>query len=181
MGPGFPPPIRYAVAMFRPDLVHAFLALGEEEDPGLLESIRTHPGLVTALGIFSVVGFVASLILLPWGIARIPDDYFARRRAPRPAWHDAHRIIYWMIKVGKNLIGALLILAGVAMLVLPGQGILAILLGLMMLEFPGKRGLELWLMRRKRVAQAMNWIRAKAGRSPLEVYRPRRKEKEDEC
>ncbi len=72
-------------------------------------------------------------------------------------------------------------LTGVAMLVLPGQGILAILLGLMMLEFPGKRGMELWLMRRHRIAQAMNWIRAKAGRSPLEVYCKRKEEEEDEC
>lgn len=148
------------------------LADGDDE-PGFLDSLRSHEDLVTWLGILSVVGFVASLVLLPWGIARIPDDYFAGPRAPRPAWHDAHRIVFWTIKVALNLAGAVLVLAGIAMLVLPGQGILAILVGLMLFDFPGKRRLELWLMRRKQVARAMNWIRKKAGRAPFAVYRAR--------
>ncbi len=137
----------------------------------MLESLRSHEGLVAWLGILAVIGFVASLILLPLLIARIPDDYFAGSKAPRASWHDAHPIVFYSIKISKNLAGVLLVLAGVAMLVLPGQGILAILLGLMLLDFPGKRRLELYLMRHKHVSRALNWIRAKAGRPPLRVYR----------
>jgi hypothetical protein len=136
----------------------------------VLETLRSHEGLFAWLGAASLVMFVGSLILLPWGIARIPDDYFASLRAPRPSWHGVHPAIFWMIKTGKNLAGVLLILAGILMLVLPGQGILAILVGLMLLEFPGKRRLELIMMRRRQISRTMNWIRKKAGRPPLAVY-----------
>jgi hypothetical protein len=43
------------------------------------------------------------------------------------------------------------------------------LIGLMLLEFPGKRRMELWLIRRKAISSAIHWIRAKAGRPPLEI------------
>jgi len=166
------------VPPLHPALTH-LLTPGDE--PGLLESLRAHEGLVTWLGILSAVGFVASLVLLPWGIARIPDDYFAEPKAPRPRWHDSHRVVFWTIKIALNLAGAVLVLAGIAMLVLPGQGILAILVGLMLLDFPGKRRLELWLMRRRQVARAMNWIRKKAGRAPLAVFPGRGGNRDEEA
>jgi hypothetical protein len=37
----------------------------------------------------------------------------------------------------------MLLLAGIIMLVTPGQGIISIVLGLFLMEFPGKRKLEL--------------------------------------
>jgi hypothetical protein len=39
-----------------------------------------------------------------------------------------------------------LLIAGIIMLVTPGQGIISILLGLFLMEFPGKRKLELKLI-----------------------------------
>jgi hypothetical protein len=71
--------------------------------------------------------------------------------------------------VGKNLLGALLVLAGLAMLVLPGQGILTILLGLAFLDLPGKRRAELWLVSRPPVLAAVNRLRLRAGREPLQL------------
>jgi hypothetical protein len=71
----------------------------------------------------------------------------------------------------KNLFGGVLVLAGVAMLVLPGQGILTILVGLMFLDFPGKFALERRLARQPPVLRAINWIRARGGRKPLEMPR----------
>ena len=58
-------------------------------------------------------------------------------------------------------------LAGIAMLALPGQGILTILVGITLLNFPGKRRLELRIVRQRRVLRAINWMRAKAKRPPL--------------
>jgi UPF0716 family protein affecting phage T7 exclusion len=69
--------------------------------------------------------------------------------------------------VAKNLCGTVLVLAGVAMLVLPGQGILTIVVGLLLIDFPGKFALEQKLVRRSSVLSAMNWIRTKAHRAPL--------------
>ena len=67
----------------------------------------------------------------------------------------------------RNALGAVLLAAGIAMLVLPGQGLLTILLGLMLVDFPGKRRAERALVARPNVFEALNWLRAKAGRPPL--------------
>ena len=63
----------------------------------------------------------------------------------------------------------LMVLVGVAMLLLPGQGILTILIGLMLLDFPGKRGLERRLVQQPAVWRAINWMRAKAHQPALEL------------
>jgi hypothetical protein len=57
------------------------------------------------------------------------------------------------------------------MLVLPGQGVLTILAGITLLNYPGKRRLELWLVRRPAIHRAIDWIRRRAGRAPLELGR----------
>ncbi|MEN9425381.1 MAG: hypothetical protein RL122_2764 [Pseudomonadota bacterium] len=116
------------------------------------------------LGILSAVTFVLSLLLLPWFVSRIPVDYFTRPRDPH-AWHimlQPHTIV-------RNLLGLPVLLAGVAMLVLPGQGILTILIGLGIMNFPGKFALERWFIERKGVLTAINWIRQKTKHPPLQL------------
>jgi hypothetical protein len=70
--------------------------------------------------------------------------------------------------VVKNVIGAVLLVAGLVMLVVPGQGLLTIAVGLMLVDFPGKFRLERWLATRRPVWKAINWLRARAGREALE-------------
>ena len=72
-------------------------------------------------------------------------------------------------RIGKNALGVVFVLAGVAMILLPGQGVLTILLGIMLTEFPGKYRFERWLVRRRAVLGAINWLRERAGRPPLIV------------
>ena len=67
----------------------------------------------------------------------------------------------------KNAIGALLFVAGVLMLFLPGPGVLTILAALALLNFPGKRKLELRVLHIPSVLSAINRVRARAGRLPL--------------
>jgi len=57
--------------------------------------------------------------------------------------------------------------AGIIMLVLPGQGIFTILIGIMLLNFPGKYRLERWIVARRPVLRSINWLRRRAGRAPL--------------
>jgi hypothetical protein len=64
------------------------------------------------------------------------------------------------------------IAAGIAMLVLPGQGLLTILIGFLMLDFPGKYRVEKWLVSRRRLLGAINWLRRRAGRVPLRISTP---------
>jgi hypothetical protein len=65
------------------------------------------------------------------------------------------------------MLGAILVAAGLAMLMLPGQGILTILIGLGVMNFPGKYRLERWIISRPTVLKAVNWIRSKSHHPPL--------------
>lgn len=128
--------------------------------------LSPYRGWLAVLGVASLVMLVASLVALPLLVARMPEDYFGEDTgewvAPR-RW-TVQRIA---LRVLKNVLGAVLLLAGIAMLVLPGQGLLAILVALSLLDFPGKRALELWILRRRPVRRAVAWLRERAGRPPL--------------
>ncbi|MFT6143871.1 MAG: hypothetical protein ACJAZO_001388 [Myxococcota bacterium] len=67
----------------------------------------------------------------------------------------------------KNAGGAVLIMAGIAMLVLPGQGLLTMLAGLLLSDVPGKRRVALFFLRRGPVFRAVNAIRGRRDKPPL--------------
>lgn len=121
------------------------------------------------LGVASAVMFVATLVAVPLLVVRIRPDYFIHTEPPARSWLGQHQAARITLLVLKNLLGVVLILAGIAMLVLPGQGILTILFGVMLLNFPGKREFELWLVRRNGVLKAVNWMRLKANYPPLRL------------
>jgi len=129
--------------------------------------IAGHAALMTTLLVLSVVTFAATLIAVPWYVIRIPRDYFAKRRRGRMVFEHPRRHVF--ARIGKNALGVVFVLAGVAMILLPGQGVLTILLGIMLTEFPGKYRFERWLVRRRAVLGAINWLRERAGRPPLIV------------
>jgi hypothetical protein len=114
----------------------------------------------------SVIGFVASLIAIPWILVRLPADYFDTR-VPRHWMQGRHPMLRTVGLVLKNMVGVVFVLAGIAMLVLPGQGILTMLIGVSLLDFPGKRRIEARLVSQRVVLQGVNAIRARFGRPPL--------------
>jgi cytochrome b subunit of formate dehydrogenase len=67
----------------------------------------------------------------------------------------------------KVLIGIFLIVCGLAMLVLPGQGVVTIIIGLSLVPFPGKQKLMKNLLSRQSVRSTLNWIRMKAKKEPF--------------
>ncbi len=133
--------------------------------------VQEHDTLLWSLTLLSVFTFVASLIAMPVLIARLPADYFVRR--PVRDWPTRHPAVHIFLVVAKNALGLVLLLAGLAMLVFPGQGLLTILVAIMLLDFPGKRRWERWLIRRRPIRAAADWIRARYQRPPL-VLPPRR-------
>jgi hypothetical protein len=134
----------------------------------MLTWIRGHETLLWWLGALSIVMAVGTLVVLPIIVARLPADYFTRDQRPTGG-RTPTMTLRLLSLVGKNLLGLVLILAGVAMLVLPGQGILMVLIGLMLMDFPGKRALERRLVQQPSVWQAINWIRAKAHQPALQM------------
>ena len=69
--------------------------------------------------------------------------------------------------MGKNLIGYGLIVAGLLMLFLPGQGILTLVMGLLLVDYPGKFRLERKLVKTPAILNSLNWLRKKAKKPPL--------------
>lgn len=115
----------------------------------------------------SFVTFVSTLMVVPLLVVKIPSDYFAHVRRTGALWADRHAAARWMLLLAKNLLGYILIAAGILMLVLPGQGMLTIVIGIMLLNFPGKYKLERWIVSRRPVLQSINWARRRAGKDPL--------------
>ena len=138
-------------------------------DPSLLQGLvdwfKAHGALLGAgLGVLGLVMFVGSLLLLPVLVARLPADYFVRTPPPRGARTTGATILELL----RNALGVVLVIGGVIMLVLPGQGILTIAIGLLVMEFPGKRRMQIWILRRPVIRKGINWLRTRADRPPLE-------------
>ncbi len=141
-----------------------------------LQAIATH--LLAMLGIkphwlawatpVSLLTLLATVLLLPLLVARLPQDYFYREHRP-PVPDTDHWALRYSLLIFKNLLGAVLLVAGVAMLVLPGPGVVTLLGAFALLNLPGKYRLERWLVSRPQVRAAISLMREKAGRPPLHL------------
>ncbi len=120
----------------------------------------------------SVLMFFGSVLAIPPIIVRLPADYFNHAHRHRAKPRGFALFVYYGWLLGKNLAGVVFVLMGIAMLVLPGQGIISILLGLTLINFPGKFRLERFLATRKPILSTMNWLRARANRPPLDIQDP---------
>lgn len=123
---------------------------------------------VWMLGIASAAMLVISAILIPILIVRLPADFYAEENHRRRLFEN-RPLVRMIFLALKNSIGGFLLIAGIAMLLLPGQGILTILAALAMLDFPGKRKLEMRILHRRSVMRSINWLRLRAGREPLSL------------
>lgn len=131
---------------------------------GFWESL-TLGRVLFGLGLF-VVSLVVSILVVAIVIVKIPANYFSSHYQqdflPGSPW-----ITRWGATIIKNLIGAVLVLAGIVMLIGPGQGILTILIGLILLDIPGKRPLEARLIQRPAILSAANALRHRYNKPPL--------------
>lgn len=121
------------------------------------------------MGVVSLLTFLFSLVLIPVLISRLPADYFIRR--PVRDWPGRHPLVHLTLVLLKNFLGLILLVAGIGMLLLPGQGLLTMLMGILLLDFPGKRRVERRLIGLPGVLSSANWIRRRAGAPPLRLER----------
>jgi len=134
----------------------------------LVDFLNTYAVWVAAISLISLLVGVASL---PFLVARIPADYFSHEERQRLIARRRHPLIRLLLAGAKNAIGALLVVAGLLMLVLPGQGLLTLSAGLMIMNYPGKYSLERWLIMRPYVLPAINKLRRRYGVPPLKSPR----------
>jgi hypothetical protein len=118
-----------------------------------------------ASGLF-LFSLVASALIVGIVIVKIPANYFSshyqRDFLPNTPW-----IVRWGALIAKNVVGLILVIAGIVMLIGPGQGILTILIGLVMMDIPGKRPLEAKIIKRPTILSAINNLRARYNKPPL--------------
>ena len=126
-----------------------------------------HPGVLIGLGASSILIFLISILGISGFVAQIPEDYFLSSKRKPSKWQEQKPILSLAVLFGKNIIGVSLIIGGLLMLVLPGQGLLTILTGLLLINYPGKYKLEQKLVAIPSVFRALNWIRVKANKPPL--------------
>ena len=146
-----------------------FVAGAGKSRSQMFEWIQDHQAIFWTLGAASIVVFFGSLLAMPALVIRIRPDYFAHETRPPSRRADQHPVVRRVLRIGKNVLGCAFMLAGIAMLVLPGQGLLTLLVGFLMVDFPGKYRFEKWLVGRRYVLRPINWIRRRARRSPLQV------------
>ena len=127
-----------------------------------------HPEVLISMGISSIFIFLISILGISWFVAQIPEDYFLRSKRQPSKWQEQNPILRFVVMFGKNLIGLSLIIGGLLMLVLPGQGLLTIVTGLLLINYPGKYKLEQKLSSIPSIFKALNWIRVKAKKPPLQ-------------
>ena len=118
------------------------------------------------LAVCSAAMFVVSLVGIGWALVRLPADYFARTLAERQEYCREH----WAWFVARNVLGLLILIAGIVMLFMPGQGLLAILVGVLLVDFPGKRAVVRKIIERRGVMSAANRLRARFGRPAFEHH-----------
>jgi uncharacterized membrane protein SpoIIM required for sporulation len=123
---------------------------------------------LTWVSIGSGLCLLFGAVAVPWIVLKLPKNAFSEVKR-RPGWLDQQpAVIRLPIRIFKNVLALALIVIGIVMLVLPGQGILAILLGVMLGDFPGKLRLQQWIVARPKVMNSLNWLRRKFRKPPLE-------------
>ena len=133
----------------------------------MIDWIRSHETVLWWLITLSAILLIATALAVPMLLSRIPSDYYARSRRSGKPWADLHPVVRAVLLTGKSALGLVLVVAGIAMLVLPGQGILTILAGILLLNFPGRHRLERWIVSQPPVLRSINWLRRRNGRPPL--------------
>jgi hypothetical protein len=133
----------------------------------MLQWLQEHDTILWWLVGISVFTFIASAVSVPWMVTRIPANYFSPSAVHYPLFGDRHPVVRFILVAGKNLLGAVLVVLGALMLVLPGQGLLTILAGVVLLDLPGRRRALEWIVAHDAVLRSLNWIRHRAGHEPL--------------
>ena len=119
------------------------------------------------LGSLSFIIFIFSLLTIKWLVALIPSDYFIKKNNSE---FRSNYPIFWLISIIiKNLVGYTLIVGGILMLVLPGQGLFTIFVGLMLSNYPGKFYIERKFIAIPSVLRAINWLRKKSNTPSIKI------------
>ena len=122
----------------------------------MITFIHSHEELLLWLAIASVIGFIGSLIVIPWILIQIPSDYFSHKKRQKHQWGSYQPIIRLVFLLIKNILGVIFIISGIIMLFIPGQGIITIIIGIILTDFPCKYKIERWIINHTAILKYIN-------------------------
>jgi hypothetical protein len=121
------------------------------------------------LAISSLLIFFFSILAINFIIKMIPADYFESATRELSPFKTNNPILWFVLIIIKNTLGYMLIIGGLLMLILPGQGLLTILIGLILSDYPGKYKLEKKLISLRPINRYINWVRKKSNLEPVKL------------
>jgi hypothetical protein len=141
-----------------------------------METLGPNFILVTIL-VTTIVAIVHFIVII-YIIIQMDTHYFTNENVMRnksfsaneskePHLNVLDNAIIYTLKLIKIILGLCMLVSGIALLVLPGQGLITILIALSLLPFPGKSKIEKNLLSRRSVRSSLNWIRIKGGKEPF--------------
>ena len=133
----------------------------------IYEFLANYKKFIFWLGSISAVIFLFSLLSIKWLVGLIPNDYFIKKKSSK--FKNNYPLTWLFSLIVKNILGYSLILGGIFMLVLPGQGIFTIMIGLMLSNYPGKYAIERKFIGIPSVLKSINWLRKKSDKPPIEI------------
>lgn len=123
--------------------------------------------IIAGLGIL-VATFAISYVVVCIVLVKLPANYF-HSEYEHHLLPNTHPVLRTIAIAAKNVVGVILILAGIALSLpgIPGPGFLTIFIGIMLTDFPGKRELEAKIIGRPAIFETVNKLRAKYDKPPL--------------
>jgi hypothetical protein len=133
----------------------------------ITEFVSNYKTYILWLATISLFVFIFSLVSIKWLVALIPTDYFVKKNISKSK--KSYSLLWFMSIIVKNIIGYTLILGGILMLVLPGQGLFTILMGLILSNYPGKYTIEKKFISIPSILKTVNWLRKKSNKPRLKI------------
>lgn len=130
---------------------------------GILTFAERYAGLIAIVGAASIGMLMISALITPWFVAQLPPDHFSR--PPPSAQPKSFQRL--LLQLARNSLGAILLIAGLLMLIIPGPGLITLVLGLTVSDFSAKHRVIRQFLNRPGVMDSLNWMRRKYRRPPF--------------
>ena len=131
----------------------------------IIDHVDEYKSVIFWLSLLSFLIFIFSLVSIKWLVALIPIDYFVYKKNSK--FKTKYPFTWLISMIIKNIIGYLLIVGGILMLLLPGQGLFTIFIGLMMSNYPGKYYIEKKIIAIPSILKTINWLRKQSNKEPI--------------
>ena len=133
----------------------------------ITEWLASYSSILIGIGGLSILILIFSIMGLGWFISQIPADYFIHEKRQADNWNKYSSETRVVIIIVKNVVGIAMLISGLLLLILPGQGILTMIIGILLIDYPGKFKLEQKIISIPSVFRGLNWFRAKSKKSYL--------------